>query len=267
MPTNNTFASTKNDWKRLADIDYFGMYVKAYIPFNAWMNINYEAEKTDRDKISAIRGNANPFKNKIVSLIEDDDQAGEDFRTWIGSLHAALEQARIYNKGNYISFTDIVFKNDSSEYEYRKRQTVFRVQRVVDDSGKTIVRVVIKSLSDGQILCDEEFKDYICDIKKAAQQLKSKIPEKYLGVTLDCYKQIAPYVNKSLLALKPKAKKVRRCGRFKFVQETDAVAQGLISVFYKLRNALFHGEINPNDDANKVYGAAYHLLRRVIECL
>lgn len=110
MPTNNTFASTKNDWKRLADIDYFGMYVKAYIPFNAWMNINYEAEKTDRDKISAIRGNANPFKNKIVSLIEDDDQAGEDFRTWIGSLHAALEQARIYNKGNYISFTDIVFK-------------------------------------------------------------------------------------------------------------------------------------------------------------
>lgn len=60
---------------------------------------------------------------------------------------------------------------------------------------------------------------------------------------------------------------MRRCGRFKFVQETDAVAQGLISVFYKLRNALFHGEINPNDDANKVYGAAYHLLRRVIECL
>ena len=43
--------------------------------------------------------------------------------------------------------------------------------------------------------------------------------------------------------------------------------QGLIEVLYNLRNALFHGEINPNGDANKVYGAAYHILRSVIECL
>ena len=57
------------------------------------------------------------------------------------------------------------------------------------------------------------------------------------------------------------------CGRFYFVPNAVKVAQGLIEVLYNLRNALFHGEINPNGDANKVYGAAYHLLRRVIECL
>jgi hypothetical protein len=45
------------------------------------------------------------------------------------------------------------------------------------------------------------------------------------------------------------------------------MATGLIEIMFNLRNALLHGEINPNGDANKVYGAAYHLLRRVIECL
>lgn len=263
----NTFATTKDDWKRLADIDYFGMYVKAYIPFNAWMNINYATEKTDRDKISAIRSGTNPFKNKIVSLIEDDDQDGEDFRTWIGSLHGALEQARIYNKGNYISFVDIGFKNDYDHYECKIRSVLYRVWRVVGSDGAVKVHVVIESTINDQIKVDEEFQGYKNDIREITNQLNGKIPEKYMNGVIDCYKRIAPYVHKSLLASRPRSKKVFKCGRFKFEQKSDDLAQGLISIFYRLRNSLFHGEVNPNNESQKVYGAAYNLLRKVIDVL
>ena len=54
MSTNSTFTATKEEWKRLANVDYFGMYVRAYIPFNAWMNLNYVL-KEDRAKINAIK--------------------------------------------------------------------------------------------------------------------------------------------------------------------------------------------------------------------
>ncbi len=46
----NHYIAHKDEWKMLADIDYFGMFVKAYIPFNAWMNVSYPALHTDRDK-------------------------------------------------------------------------------------------------------------------------------------------------------------------------------------------------------------------------
>ena len=66
MPNNNTFTSTKEEWKRLADIDYFGMFVKAYIPFNAWLSAYYPKLDMDRAKINAIKKEPNPFRNRII---------------------------------------------------------------------------------------------------------------------------------------------------------------------------------------------------------
>ena len=36
---------------------------------------------------------------------------------------------------------------------------------------------------------------------------------------------------------------------------------------YNLRNSLFHGELIPNKEANKIYGAAYKILRELIDAL
>jgi hypothetical protein len=51
----NEYIAHKEEWKALADIGYFGMFVKAYIPFNAWMNVSYPALDSDRAKINLGR--------------------------------------------------------------------------------------------------------------------------------------------------------------------------------------------------------------------
>jgi hypothetical protein len=56
-------------------------------------------------------------------------------------------------------------------------------------------------------------------------------------------------------------------GQIKFVKDSENVAKGLIEVLYNLRNSLFHGELIPNKEANKIYGAAYKILRELIEAL
>ena len=56
-------------------------------------------------------------------------------------------------------------------------------------------------------------------------------------------------------------------GQFKFVKDKEYIAQGLIEILYNLRNSLFHGELTPNKEANKIYGAAYKILRELIEAL
>ena len=58
----NLFTGHKDEWIALADLDLFGAFVKAYIPFNAWMNVSYTTLNTDREKINEVKKNSNPFR-------------------------------------------------------------------------------------------------------------------------------------------------------------------------------------------------------------
>lgn len=103
----NHYTTNKDEWKALADIDYFGMFVKAYIPFNAWLSVNYPKLNLDRAKINAIKKEPNLFRNKIIVLLDSEAQEGASSRNNIG-LHSLLENHYIENNGNRISFTIIV---------------------------------------------------------------------------------------------------------------------------------------------------------------
>lgn len=275
MSTNSTFTSTKEEWKRLADIDYFGMYVKAYIPFNAWMNLNF-SEDSDRAKINAIKRGANVFRNKIVALLQDDSQDGAGFRARLGELHNALEQAQIHNQGRVVSFHAICFKNEGSYIADKERRGIVFHVHCGDAKhpfeGKTILSVKGRKRSGEEVThFFKEFIEYEYDQKKVSDNLSQLNNPAWRQELLFLYQSVAPLLVKDLVAGKPnkdgKENSAMECGCFNFMPDAVCVAQGLIEVLYNLRNALFHGEIIPNDDANKVYGAAYHLLRRVIECL
>ena len=250
MPMNNTFPSTKEEWKRLANIDYFGMYVKAYIPFNAWMNLNF-ADDSDRAMINAIKRGSNDFRNKIVALLQDDTQEGADFRARLGELHNALEQAQLANQGRIISFHAIRFKNEGDCSLDADRHSIHFHVHCGD------VR--------------HPFETYEYDTKKVSQCVSQLTNEGWRQKILTMYKSVAPLIEKDLVTGRKNEEGMPitsiECGRFYFLPDVIRVTQGLIEVLYNLRNALFHGEINPNGDANKVYGAAYHILRCVIECL
>lgn len=94
------------EWKKLADIDYYGMFVKAYIPFNAWLNDNF-SEPKDREKINRIKSKPNRFRDKITNLLNSPSQEGANFRNSIGALHHCLEICPLQNQGETITFSDV----------------------------------------------------------------------------------------------------------------------------------------------------------------
>lgn len=265
MPTNNTFPSTKEEWKRLADIDYFGMYVKAYIPFNAWMNLDYGRLDTDRAKINEIKRTNNVFRNKIVALLQNNSQDGVAFRVHIGELHVALEQAQVFNQGKRISFTSISFKSHNSPtYDRVFNKMKYHAYCGNPSSNSTETIVEIKNRK-GERVYSHTFGEYEYDYEAVGRQF-AELKQSWKDQLIGCYRAVAPLSIESLLEKNMSGKSIL-CGDIRFVADPEKVSCGVVEVFYNLRNALFHGEINPNDDANKVYGAAYHLLRRVIEVL
>ena len=92
------------------------------------------------------------------------------------------------------------------------------------------------------------------------------IKRNYQSHLLHCYDQVNPNLRISLLA-GPKDKNIYKMGIFNFIGDKEKVAQGLIEILYNLRNTLFHGELDPNEYTNRIYGAAYKILRELIEAL
>ncbi len=263
----NYYTAHKEEWKVLADIDYFGMFVKAYIPFNAWMNVSYSTLHTDREKINAIKKDSNPFRNKICSLLEAENQEGMYFRSLLGELHDLLEKHYIHNQDKRITFTCVTTgKNPENIYEDTHNGIKFRVQ-YGNGTGSTQVLVLIKNRA-GNAIVNITQSDYNLeelrthhDFIKIAQDRKDRL--------INCYKQVEPYITLNFTSgyNVNDESSFYQCGNFKFVREPEKIAKGLIEILYNMRNSLFHGELIPDKEANQTYGAAYRILRVLIDAI
>lgn len=265
----NHYTAHKDEWKALSDIDYFGMFVKAYIPFNAWMNVSYPALSQDRAKINAVKRDVNPFRNKICSHLESNAQDGVNFRNMIGELHDLLENHYIHNQDKRITFTDVIIgRNTQNIATDTYRGIGFRVQYGNGDMSNTNTRVLIKR-RDGSAICNITQDEYNIDELRTHPQLQTIKDANYINRIINCYKQVIPFISKDLTTgFNPENEdKYYTCGNYKFIKESENIAIALIETIYMLRNSLFHGELIPDRDANKVYGAAYQILRVLIDAI
>jgi hypothetical protein len=97
-----------NKWKERANIDFFTKFVKAWIPFNAWMSKNYDL-KTERQIIDEIKDNSS-IKTKIKHFLENTDEESHNFRNYLARLHNILEESGLKNNGRSVNFTNIVIE-------------------------------------------------------------------------------------------------------------------------------------------------------------
>lgn len=263
----NHYTTNKDAWKALADIDYFGMFVKAYIPFNAWLNVTYPQYKRDREKINAIKRETNPFRSKIYSLLDSVSQEGTNFRNNIGELHYLLENHYIFNQDNRITFSNIILgRNPDNVKEDSYRGIGFRVQ-YGNGGTDTHTNCLIKNKKGVAIFHREQDSYNLLELKSCPDFIALK--EEYKSRLINCYELVTPDLKRNLLDGfdAEKEDQFYLMGRFKFIREKEYVAQGLIEILYNMRNSLFHGELIPDKDVNRVYGAAYKLLRELIEAL
>lgn len=80
-----------------------------------------------------------------------------------------------------------------------------------------------------------------------------------------CYEAINP--SKPISLLSHDLNNCIQMGNLHFVNDLDKLCKDIIEILYKLRNVLFHGEIIPDFDTNKVYEPAYQILYTLIQAL
>lgn len=259
------YTENSEKWKTLASIDYFTQFVKAWIPFNAWYKNYYPNLKTDREAINEIKSHPNKFRNKFVSLLDGSSNESVFFQNRIAELHLELEQTHIFNKNQRINFESIVIEeNPQKQYYFLKRNLTYKVEReIVSRPRKEIDIYIINNSGSNNFFYTQTQGFDLSDLTCNADYLKlSKTQRENLCV---CYEEINP--SKPINLLTHDYDSCITMGNIHFINDTDKLCKGIIEILYKLRNVLFHGEIIPDSDTNKVYEPAYHILYTLIQAL
>lgn len=266
-----------NRWIEQSDIDYIGHFIKAWIPFNAWYNNNYPTLSTDREKISSIKSQSNTIRNGINAYMESGSQEGLEFRSILSSLYYQLQQNQIDGRDGRISFEsalkekNIVNVIDNREFGRDK----YYLQRIDGARLGEIqeIKVILKKKSDNTTVFNYSHSEYCLSHLQADTSFQALSGTKKEQIRL-FFNELAPTHILSLLETSKteSPKNYYKCDSYSLkrdVVNTNCyaihVCKALIEILYQLRNVLFHGELVPNNGAQKVYKEAYLILKMILE--
>jgi len=263
MPSLYTENSEK--WKSLASVDYFTQFVKAWIPFNAWYKNYYPDFKTDREAISELKAHHNTFRNRLISLLDNRGNDGFAFKTRVAELHLELERKHLFNKGDRITFENIVIENNQRKQNNFSRQTLtYKVERNIPSRSHQEVQIdIVRSNGTVKFNYTQSVGFNIDDLISHHNFIRlSQTQQNNLKA---CYEEINP--SKPVNLLSSDLNDCIQMGNLHFINDPEQLCKGIIEILYKLRNVLFHGEIVPDSDTNKVYEPAYQILYALIQAL
>lgn len=262
-------------WRDAASIDWFSHFIKAWIPFNAWMTNTY-GDLTDRELLDKVKAGSNVVFNRIVPIMskrlrqasdthggwQDESAVAQEFRLRIDELHRLLQSCVIEGRRGRVSFETVdIGANLNRDEQMTKWNRNFRVRR--DHPNRCEVTLELSATAsrsafsltlpehDRRLLEDAPLFQAL-ELRQQAEfrpMFESVAPRKIMSV-------LAPVGSPDLLTF----------SSTNFINDPNKVFSALVDVIYSLRNALFHGSITPNDQHNEIYEPAYHIVMRFVRC-
>ncbi|HEY7811573.1 MAG TPA: hypothetical protein VIA98_14495 [Allosphingosinicella sp.] len=261
-------------WRDVAEVDWFSQFIKAWIPFNAWLTDTY-GDLSDRDLLDKIKGSNNVVKNRTLSILsrnlklawdtekgwQDDSSDAQDFRLQLGQLHRCLEECVVEGRRGRVSFNTVdVGANPKKDETIVRWKRTFRVRR--DHPAKGEVHLEISASKTvgafALTLPSHDLRSLEDDVSFKALKAEQR------SLLLALFAAVAPRVVISVIAEHSEKRLVY--GDVHFGADPDRNFSALIEVLYGLRNALFHGSITPNETHNGIYRPAYLLTMRLVKC-
>lgn len=265
----NTFIGHRERWMGLSEVDYLGQFVKAWMAFNAWYRSTY-AERQDRKIINEFKWQPNTARNKLVPLLTRSD--GEDadlFRADIGLLHYRLENFEI-NSGREDEKERItlsqVFLRDLPPF--KKTDSHWNYTVTVDRAGPGKVETVVTNKGGTDVVRLNQTTYQIKDLDTFPAF--ASLPVSVRPKVRNLYQQAAPRQVEDLLKLNQRDAGEPphiKCGSFQFPCGRQALFAGVAETIYQMRCTLFHGELEPTQQANECYEPAYRIVRRFLQCI
>jgi hypothetical protein len=262
-------------WRDAAEVDWFSQFIKAWIPFNAWMTDTY-GDLPDKDLLDKVKGTANVVKNRTVPMLaknlkvahdaeggwQDDSADAQDFRLQIGQLHRCLQECVVEGRRGRVSFETVdIGANLKKEEKETKWKRDYRVRRDHPNKGEVHLEISASKTKPAYALTltSHSLKTLEDDGTFAALAVEQRT------LLISQFNAVAPRLVMNVLAEHGAQKKLIY-GDVHFMNDAEKNFSALIDITYSLRNALFHGSITPNETHNRIYKPAYLIAMRLVKC-
>lgn len=246
-----------------ASIDYYTYFIKAWIPFNSWYKQKWTDIYSDRAAINKIKDSSNEARSTIVNFIEGDGDNAKTFQSYLSTLHYQLLENTIENKGNRITFQNVVVgKNRTKIIDESYNRLKYYLERKDNQFG--VKELIIKIFSSNNIMKYNPIIQKKYDKEELTEDREfQKMSTSQQNQVLRYYDELIPNISLNLIE-SSSSNKVIKIGSFNFIDNTEKITQGLIEIIYSLRCVLFHGELNPNEANNEVYKNVYNILYMIL---
>lgn len=269
-------ATIIDNWMNRSELDYYIMFIKSWIPFNAWYMRNFynedEGRTSDRNIIDHIKNNANIYRDRIISLLQSSSEEGLVFRENLSKLHFELEEHAIPNHKNRISFRNLsLTRNPIKTFSNDFSRSTIKVE-FKDKEKKGSKRFVCEVLKKGTNSTTHRIELFEWSMEDFINEPNyTVIQNEGIKKTLrECFEEINP--NKPIEIIKTPIKlgenKYREPSniiiidskkQLYFIDDKEKVSKVIIQMIYELRCKLFHGELDPTKANMNIYKYAYNI--------
>jgi hypothetical protein len=262
-------------WRDQAEVDWFSQFIKAWIPFNAWMTDTF-GDLSDRALLDKVKTEGNVVKNKTLPMLaknlkvahdteggwQDNSNDAQEFRLQVGELNRHLQQCIIEGRKGRVCFETVdIGSNANKDEQLTKWNRQFRCRRDHPTKGEVHLEISASKTVAAFALTLPKHDRITLEDDQTFRALK---PDQRV-LLLSMFEAVSPRIVISVLAGHG-AQKVLTYGDADFMDDAGKNFSALIDVIYGLRNALFHGQITPNETHNEIYKPAYLIAMRLVKC-
>jgi hypothetical protein len=251
-------------WREAAEIDWFSQFIKAWIPFNAWLTDTY-GDLTDRALLDRVKSGGNVVFNRITPMLDkskDDSQDAQELRFHVAELHRLLQGCVIASRHGQVAFTTVdIGPNTIKDDKRTKWKRDFRVRRDHPNKLEVTLEITATKTRVAFSLTLPGHDRTALEDNPGFQALENSHQAELRAM----FDAVAPRKITSVLAPHG-ASGTLTFGGTAFVADSAKIFSALVDISYCLRNALFHGSITPNDTHNDIYKPAYHIVMRLVRC-
>ena len=253
------------DWMTRAELDYVGPFVKAWAAFNAWYR-HSSNEVQEREMLEHVKHRPNAVRRAILSLLDDSNATrdGLALRQAVFELHQCLDDIHFEvsrrSVVERISFRSVcIDTRPLQDHHVVRRGIEYRAQRVKGGA----IRVTVKS-QRGLHIFDYTQQRYSEDEVYARREFRDSLTETQRRELRNFYGSCNPRPMRDLVHGRGPPLTV---GSTEFRCRPDELLAGLIEVIYAMRNALLHGEVEPDPRVLRCYEPAYRLVMQFLACV
>ena len=252
------------EWMKRADIDYIGPFVKAWAAFNAWYR-DASQEGQERAMLNFVKDRPNTARRAILPLFDNDNDTADSLtlRQAIYDLHQYLDAIRFEvtrkNVIERISFRSVCIKPQTLQQERAEHnRQEFTAERVAGGA----IEITVRSLRTGRVGFQHRQAQYDPNEVYEQRAFGDNLSEVQRTRLRQFYDGCNPRPMHDLI--RGGDGPALTIGAAEFLCSAEELFSGLVEVIYAMRNALLHGEVEPDPRVLACYEPAYRVVMQFL---